>query len=142
MSVPGGGAPAPRAAFEPGVAGDTLALAAAAEGSAPAAGLAGGALGKGAQAESSTTSTEPTPAAAWAQRAGWRGADAPTRRRADNGRNRGAVGAAEGNVTMWLIVEAFLALALLLFAVWWTMFSGRRKGERPGEDDSELPPPG
>jgi cbb3-type cytochrome oxidase subunit 3 len=62
-------------------------------------------------------------------------------RAADNGRNKGAVGVAEGKVTMWLIVEAFLALALLLFAVWWTMFSGRRKGERPGEHDSELPPP-
>ncbi|MBL8328267.1 MAG: hypothetical protein JNJ71_05405 [Rubrivivax sp.] len=30
----------------------------------------------------------------------------------------------------WLIIEALAALALLLFIVWWTMFSGRRKGER------------
>lgn len=36
---------------------------------------------------------------------------------------------------MWLIVlEALAALALLIFIVWWTMFSGRRRGERP------LPP--
>jgi hypothetical protein len=35
---------------------------------------------------------------------------------------------------MWLIlVEAALALALLLFIVWWTMFSGRRGGE-PEQD--------
>jgi cyanate permease len=32
---------------------------------------------------------------------------------------------------MWVILlEAFAALALLLFIVWWTMFSGRRRGER------------
>ncbi|WP_407926744.1 hypothetical protein [Aquabacterium fontiphilum] len=31
---------------------------------------------------------------------------------------------------MWLIVlEAMAALAVLLFLVWWTMFSGRRNGE-------------
>jgi cbb3-type cytochrome oxidase subunit 3 len=37
---------------------------------------------------------------------------------------------------MWLIVlEALLALALLLLIVWWTMFSGRRRGERLPEDD-------
>lgn len=30
---------------------------------------------------------------------------------------------------MWLIVlEALAAAGLLLFIVWWTMFSGRRKG--------------
>jgi len=33
---------------------------------------------------------------------------------------------------MWLIlIEALAALGLLLFIVWWTMFSGRRKGEPP-----------
>jgi hypothetical protein len=33
---------------------------------------------------------------------------------------------------MWVILlEAAGALALLLFIVWWTMFSGRPKGERP-----------
>jgi cyanate permease len=32
---------------------------------------------------------------------------------------------------MWLILlEALGALALLAFIVWWTMFSGRKKGER------------
>jgi cbb3-type cytochrome oxidase subunit 3 len=37
---------------------------------------------------------------------------------------------------MWTIVlEALLALALLLFIVWWTMFSGRRKGERASRDE-------
>ena len=37
---------------------------------------------------------------------------------------------------MWLLLlEALLALALLLGLVWWTMFSGRRRGERPREDD-------
>lgn len=33
---------------------------------------------------------------------------------------------------MWLILlEALAALAILGFFVWWTMFSGRRKGEPP-----------
>ena len=37
---------------------------------------------------------------------------------------------------MWVILlEAFGALALLLFIVWWTMFAGRRKGERRGADE-------
>jgi hypothetical protein len=31
---------------------------------------------------------------------------------------------------MWLIfLEALLALALLIFIVWWTMFSGRKRDE-------------
>lgn len=31
---------------------------------------------------------------------------------------------------MWLLIlEALAALALLVFIVWWTMFSGRRKDE-------------
>ena len=35
---------------------------------------------------------------------------------------------------MWVILlEAFAAGALLVFIVWWTMFSGRKKGERPDE---------
>jgi len=43
---------------------------------------------------------------------------------------------------MWLLLlEALGALAILLFIVWWTMFSGRPKGERGapedrGDDDS------
>jgi hypothetical protein len=37
---------------------------------------------------------------------------------------------------MWLIlVEALAALALLVFLVWWTMFSGRRRGERRDPDE-------
>jgi hypothetical protein len=36
---------------------------------------------------------------------------------------------------MWLILlEALLALALLVGIVWWTMFSGRPKGEPPKDD--------
>jgi cbb3-type cytochrome oxidase subunit 3 len=33
-----------------------------------------------------------------------------------------------------LILEALLALGVLLFIVWWTMFSGRRRGERDPQD--------
>ena len=41
---------------------------------------------------------------------------------------------------MWLLIaEALLALALLVFIVWWTMFSGRRKGERRSQDDIDGP---
>jgi hypothetical protein len=33
---------------------------------------------------------------------------------------------------MWVILlEALAALLLLVFIVWWTMFSGRPRGERP-----------
>jgi hypothetical protein len=36
---------------------------------------------------------------------------------------------------MWLLIlEALAALGLLVFLVWWTMFSGRKKGERQDED--------
>jgi len=32
---------------------------------------------------------------------------------------------------MWVVIlEMLAALALLLFIVWWTMFAGRRRGER------------
>jgi hypothetical protein len=34
-----------------------------------------------------------------------------------------------------LILEALGALALLVGLVWWTMFAGRKRGERP--DDTE-----
>ena len=38
---------------------------------------------------------------------------------------------------MWVIVlEAMAALALLVFIVWWTMFSGRRRGEPRDADDA------
>lgn len=33
----------------------------------------------------------------------------------------------------WILLEAFGALALLVLIVWWTMFSGRRKGELPDQ---------
>ena len=40
-----------------------------------------------------------------------------------------------------LLLEALGALLLLVFIVWWTMFSGRQKGELkskplPGEDEA------
>jgi len=36
---------------------------------------------------------------------------------------------------MWLLIlEALAALLLLIGLVWWTMFSGRRKGERAQDD--------
>jgi len=36
---------------------------------------------------------------------------------------------------MWVIfLEMAAALALLVFIVWWTMFSGRRRGERRSDD--------
>lgn len=35
-----------------------------------------------------------------------------------------------------ILLEALLALVLLLAIVWWTMFSGRNKGEPPGRDDT------
>ena len=45
--------------------------------------------------------------------------------------------ATRGNdITMWLILlEALGALVILVLIVWWTMFSGRKGGERKGRDD-------
>jgi hypothetical protein len=41
------------------------------------------------------------------------------------------------NIDMWVILlEALGALALLLLIVWWTMFSGRKGGERRHGDDA------
>jgi hypothetical protein len=38
---------------------------------------------------------------------------------------------------MWLIiVEALAALAVLIFIVWWTMFSGRKPDQPPSEPDA------
>ena len=34
-----------------------------------------------------------------------------------------------------LLLEALGALVLLIFIVWWTMFSGRHKGELPPPDE-------
>ena len=40
---------------------------------------------------------------------------------------------------MWLLIlEAMAALALLLFMVWWTMFSGRRRDDDPREPRTPL----
>ncbi len=40
---------------------------------------------------------------------------------------------------MWVILlEAFGALLLFVLIIWWTMFSGRNKGERPGHHDDEA----
>ena len=36
-----------------------------------------------------------------------------------------------------LLLEALGALLLLVFIVWWTMFSGRKKGELPDEVQRE-----
>jgi hypothetical protein len=41
-----------------------------------------------------------------------------------------------------ILLEALLALAVLVLIVWWTMFSGRPRGEPPGaEDDKSDGPP-
>ncbi len=36
-----------------------------------------------------------------------------------------------------LFLEALGALVLLVFIVWWTMFSGRKKGELPAQSEQE-----
>ena len=41
---------------------------------------------------------------------------------------------------MWLLLlEALAALALLLFAVWWTMWPRRREADRSGEAAAPAP---
>lgn len=41
---------------------------------------------------------------------------------------------------MWpIVLEAMGALALFVFVVWWTMFSGRRGGELPPDDPVQHP---
>jgi hypothetical protein len=41
---------------------------------------------------------------------------------------------------MWLLIlEALLAGGLFVFIIWWTMFSGRPKGERSSERADEPP---
>jgi hypothetical protein len=37
-----------------------------------------------------------------------------------------------------ILLEALLALVLLVLIVWWTMFSGRKKGERVSEEETET----
>jgi hypothetical protein len=40
--------------------------------------------------------------------------------------------------SMWvLFLEMLAALGLLLFIVWWTMFAGRRRGERRDDRDAQ-----
>jgi hypothetical protein len=38
-----------------------------------------------------------------------------------------------------ILLEALLALALLVGIVWWTMFSGRKRGEPPDDDPDAKP---
>ena len=38
-----------------------------------------------------------------------------------------------------LLLEALAALVLLVFIVWWTMFSGRKNGELPEDKKAERP---
>lgn len=37
-----------------------------------------------------------------------------------------------------ILLEALLALAVFIGIVWWTMFSGRSKGELPPPDKSDA----
>ncbi|WP_457282423.1 hypothetical protein [Polaromonas sp. P5_D5] len=45
----------------------------------------------------------------------------------------------QGNVMALLLLEALGALLLLVFIVWWTMFSGRKNGELKESVHSETP---
>ena len=45
------------------------------------------------------------------------------------------------NFMTLILLEALLALAVLIAIVWWTMFSGRTKGERPHSDEHTPPRP-
>jgi hypothetical protein len=38
-----------------------------------------------------------------------------------------------------LLLEALGALLILVFIVWWTMFSGRKNGELPTETEAQPP---
>lgn len=40
-----------------------------------------------------------------------------------------------------ILLEALLALVVLIAIVWWTMFSGRRRGELPPRSEDEKGPP-
>jgi cytoskeletal protein RodZ len=37
-----------------------------------------------------------------------------------------------------ILLEALLALLVLLFIVWWTMFSGRKKGELMSDQETQV----
>ena len=89
----------------------------------------------------------------WAGAGDWTGllahaASIPRIKASKAGRNdrcKCAIGACrpnKGSMVMWLILlEALAALLVLIFIVWWTMFSGRKSGERnqPHNDDKEKP---
>ena len=57
-------------------------------------------------------------------------------------RASGAIRPNKGSIDMWLILlEAAAALLILVFIVWWTMFSGRKNGERHrAQDDNKENP--
>ena len=38
-----------------------------------------------------------------------------------------------------ILLEALGAMVILILIVWWTMFSGRDKGEPPREDEPPAP---
>ena len=40
-----------------------------------------------------------------------------------------------------ILLEALLALVVLVAIVWWTMFSGRKKGELPPPEVQDEAPP-
>ena len=40
-----------------------------------------------------------------------------------------------------ILLEALLALLLLVGIVWWTMFSGRKKGELPAPEETAVEAP-
>ncbi len=39
-----------------------------------------------------------------------------------------------------ILLEALLALLVLVLIVWWTMFSGRKRGELPPQDEADSKP--
>jgi len=40
-----------------------------------------------------------------------------------------------------ILLEALLALIVLIAIVWWTMFSGRKRGELEPPQEAPKPPP-
>jgi hypothetical protein len=48
--------------------------------------------------------------------------------------------AREKTVMALLLLEALGALLILVFIVWWTMFSGRKNGELKDDPRREAPP--
>jgi hypothetical protein len=93
----------------------------------------GGAAGNGAEAGAVVTGLRSTTVAGGCDAGGGGGlAHEPSNPRiaAPHTWRRGAK-----DILMWLILlEALAALAILVGIVWWTMFSGRRRGERREDD--------